>query len=163
MPGFPDIPREGFPIGAGPSALIMLCHLSRMSLRFRGVILVAAVLPSSILMGALVAGYQAKQALSAGLTGAEQTAKRTFEDLLNSDHPEREARNLVLAITDNGVESGDQPNGQGIGLIGMRERIASLGGSLAFGPADDKGGWSVDARLPIDVSPLRSGITAALK
>jgi signal transduction histidine kinase len=37
-------------------------------------------------------------------------------------------------------------NAAGIGLVGMRERIESLGGEFAAGPTTD--GWSVRARLP---------------
>ena len=36
--------------------------------------------------------------------------------------------------------------GGGYGLIGMRERAAQLGGTLAVGP--DDGGWRVELRLP---------------
>ncbi|WIB11978.1 hypothetical protein DEJ36_14170 [Curtobacterium sp. MCPF17_052] len=37
---------------------------------------------------------------------------------------------------------------QGNGLVGMRERAAAVGGTLAVGPTPDDG-WSVRARLPI--------------
>ncbi|QWF78810.1 sensor histidine kinase [Amycolatopsis sp. CA-230715] len=36
--------------------------------------------------------------------------------------------------------------GGGMGLVGMRERVALLGGSLRAGPAD--GGWRVDVEVP---------------
>lgn len=36
---------------------------------------------------------------------------------------------------------------RGTGLLGMRERVAAAGGTLAAGPAPD-GGWLVDAELP---------------
>ncbi len=38
--------------------------------------------------------------------------------------------------------------GGGYGLIGMRERAAQLGGTLAVGP--DDGGWRVELRLPVE-------------
>ncbi len=44
-------------------------------------------------------------------------------------------------------------SGQGHGLIGMRERAQSVGGSLLAGPVP--GGWSVDVTVPID----REGLT----
>ncbi|MFD7713829.1 two-component sensor histidine kinase, partial [Streptomyces sp. NPDC059786] len=37
------------------------------------------------------------------------------------------------------------------GLIGMRERVALLGGTLTAGPlteGPDRGGWQVEARIP---------------
>ena len=37
--------------------------------------------------------------------------------------------------------------GSGLGLMGLRERVESLGGSLDAGPAGD-GGWRLHARLP---------------
>jgi two-component system sensor histidine kinase UhpB len=61
-----------------------------------------------------------------------------------------ETRNLVLSITDDGDASGVPTNDQGVGLIGMRERILGLGGTLSFGHIGDEGGWSVVSRFPID-------------
>jgi signal transduction histidine kinase len=40
------------------------------------------------------------------------------------------------------------PAGSGYGLAGIAERVASCGGSLTFGPAED-GGFTVTARLPL--------------
>ncbi|HEY2751335.1 HAMP domain-containing sensor histidine kinase [Phenylobacterium sp.] len=70
-----------------------------MSLRARVVTLIAGVLLVSILLGTLVAGYQARHALSAELTaamnGARQTVASALEDLPQSDHPARDLRQLV--------------------------------------------------------------------
>jgi signal transduction histidine kinase len=47
------------------------------------------------------------------------------------------------------VDAGGHPvdaSSPGVGLIGMRERVESLGGALAVGPFED--GWRVVARLP---------------
>ncbi len=70
-----------------------------MSLRARVVTLIAGVLLVSILLGTLVAGYQARHALSAELaaamSGAEQTVSSALEDLSQSDHPARDLRQLV--------------------------------------------------------------------
>lgn len=43
------------------------------------------------------------------------------------------------------------PRGAGLGLHGMRERAAALGGTLAAGP-DGHGGWSVRAWLPLSAA-----------
>jgi len=41
------------------------------------------------------------------------------------------------------------PSGMtGMGLIGMRERVETLGGRLDVGPRPDKGGWRVHATIP---------------
>jgi signal transduction histidine kinase len=44
--------------------------------------------------------------------------------------------------------SHDVPTGSGLGLLGMRERVAAAGGSLVSGPTAD-GGFRVEARLPL--------------
>jgi two-component system sensor histidine kinase UhpB len=76
-----------------------------MSLRARVVALIAAVLAISMLMGTVVAGYEARKALSgelaAGLGGARQTVASAFEDLPHSDHPDRDLRQLVATFDGN--------------------------------------------------------------
>ena len=58
-----------------------------------------------MVLGAFVAGYQAKQALraelDAGLSGAAQTVNSAFEDLPRSDHPDRDLRQLVATFNGN--------------------------------------------------------------
>lgn len=50
--------------------------------------------------------------------------------------------------------------GSGSGLVGLRERVELMGGSLDFGPCPD-GGWRVSAWLPIrPVNALISGVSA---
>jgi signal transduction histidine kinase len=46
-----------------------------------------------------------------------------------------------------GHSTGTRPSGAGLGLVGMRERVSALGGSLHAGPQDD-GGYQVRAELP---------------
>jgi two-component system sensor histidine kinase UhpB len=76
-----------------------------MSLRARVVALIGAVLLVSMLMGTLVAGYQAREALraelAAGLGGARQTVNTAFEDLPHSGHPARDLRQLVATFDGN--------------------------------------------------------------
>jgi signal transduction histidine kinase len=57
-------------------------------------------------------------------------------------------REIELEVADDGCGPGPDRNGAGHGIIGMRERAALYGGSLATGPADG-GGFVVRAVLPI--------------
>jgi signal transduction histidine kinase len=55
---------------------------------------------------------------------------------------------LVLEIVDDGVGEGvAESPGSGLGLVGMRERVDALGGSIEAGPVDG-GGFRVHARVP---------------
>ena len=56
---------------------------------------------------------------------------------------------LDVSVVDDG-EPNRQPNGQGPGLIGIRERVAVVGGWVEAGPVDS-GGFAVRARLPYGV------------
>ncbi len=58
------------------------------------------------------------------------------------------ADRLVVSITDTGAgtEVAPEPGG-GHGLVGMRERVTMLGGTLTAGPRED-GGFTVAAELP---------------
>jgi signal transduction histidine kinase len=57
---------------------------------------------------------------------------------------------VVLGVTNGGPPAPTKRNtdGSGHGLIGMRERAISAGGTLAVGPIGD-GGYSVTATLPV--------------
>ena len=65
---------------------------------------------------------------------------------------------LLVEVTDTGLGGSglaDGPDlGGGHGLIGMRERASSVGGSLEAGPRPDGGGYRVMARMP---APGRAG------
>ncbi|GGJ57678.1 sensor histidine kinase [Streptomyces brasiliensis] len=58
---------------------------------------------------------------------------------------------LAIRVRDNGP--GPVPGHPGHGLIGMRERAASAGGTLCTGPAPG-GGFVVEARLPVRAGVL---------
>ena len=58
---------------------------------------------------------------------------------------------LGVLIRDNGA--GGRVNGTGHGLIGIRERVAVVGGEVIAGPGDG-GGFTVDARLPYSLEAL---------
>ncbi|GAB48916.1 sensor histidine kinase [Mobilicoccus pelagius] len=63
---------------------------------------------------------------------------------------------LLLTIRDDGVGPGGVPDGQGHGLVGMRERLTAVGGRLWAGGAPG-GGFLVEARIPYDAAdPSRS-------
>lgn len=55
---------------------------------------------------------------------------------------------LVVQVDNDGAVTSVPSAGQGLGLIGMRERVAALGGRLHAGPRED-GGFRVRAELPI--------------
>ncbi len=57
------------------------------------------------------------------------------------------AEHLLIRVVDDGT-GGSGGNGQGHGLIGMRERVALFGGELSTGPRPG-GGFTVEARLPL--------------
>jgi signal transduction histidine kinase len=55
---------------------------------------------------------------------------------------------LTVQVEDDGTGSPHQPPAPGLGLIGMRERVTSLGGRLNAGPRED-GGFCVRAEFPL--------------
>jgi signal transduction histidine kinase len=63
---------------------------------------------------------------------------------------------LRVRVRDNGPGPvAGRPSGAGHGLLGMRERVATLSGELRTGPAPG-GGFLVDAVLPLSVAEVRS-------
>ena len=60
-------------------------------------------------------------------------------------------RRAAVAIENDGDRTADaMANRSGYGLIGIRERVAVVGGEVTAGPLDE-GGYRVRARLPYSV------------
>ncbi|MFI6519124.1 sensor histidine kinase [Spirillospora sp. NPDC050679] len=66
---------------------------------------------------------------------------------------EVDGRLAEVTVADPGPAGPDEPApGGGLGLVGMRERVAALGGTLRAGPAG--AGWSVRATIPLGRAAL---------
>jgi two-component system sensor histidine kinase UhpB len=61
----------------------------------------------------------------------------------------RTSRSVVLEIEDDGLGLSSPGGRDGFGVIGMRERAAALGGTLAVAPSNDRRGVTVRAEIPI--------------
>jgi len=62
---------------------------------------------------------------------------------------ERPGNGFVISIRDDGVAPGHEgTSGTGLGLAGLRERLAALGGTLSAMPSPESGGWLLTAFLP---------------
>jgi signal transduction histidine kinase len=55
---------------------------------------------------------------------------------------------VIVEIEDDGIATADSSGGQ-YGIVGMRERVALLGGEIAAGPAEPRG-FRVRARVPLE-------------
>lgn len=66
----------------------------------------------------------------------------TAEVVLAIDGPD-----VLVDVVDDGHGAAGTPTSGGLGLVGMRERVAVHGGTLDVGPAVG-GGWQVRARIP---------------
>ncbi|GMA42213.1 sensor histidine kinase [Mobilicoccus caccae] len=60
---------------------------------------------------------------------------------------------LLVTVRDDGVGVGAAPDGQGHGLVGMKERVTAVDGDLWAGGAPG-GGFVVEARIPYDARTL---------
>ncbi len=60
---------------------------------------------------------------------------------------------LTIDVRDDGRGAAALPSEDGFGIIGMRERVAAVGGTVDAGPRPG-GGWRVRAVLPVDHSPI---------
>ena len=97
----------------------------------------AANLPASVDLAA----YRLVQE---GLTNTLKHARATHADVLVRYGGE----DVELVVADNGTGDGDG-GGSGHGLVGIRERVSVVGGSLEAGPKAG-GGFEVRARLPMN-------------
>jgi signal transduction histidine kinase len=63
-------------------------------------------------------------------------------------------RDLTVQVDDDGrgAAAGASADGSGKGIMGMRERVAALGGELEAGPRPE-GGFRVRAVLPLEAAP----------
>ncbi|MBZ4318809.1 sensor histidine kinase [Streptomyces huiliensis] len=93
------------------------------------------------------------------------TAYRVLQEALTNVHKHagpgaraevvilRAPGSLVLTVLDDGPEDGgreaDGPGPGGHGLVGMRERVTALGGTIETGPRQGVAGFRVRVRLPV--------------
>ncbi|MGI5337483.1 sensor histidine kinase [Streptomyces sp. CA-181903] len=98
------------------------------------------------------------------------TAYRVLQEALTNVHKHagpgaraevvilRAPGSLVLTVLDDGPEDGvpgdDGPAG-GHGLVGMRERVTALGGTIETGPRQGTAGFRVRVRLPVPAGARR--------
>lgn len=95
--------------------------------------------------------------------GATRTVRLAFDDerivLTVANGPAPDARSASCAPSsssspsrssgaDGGVDGGVGGDAGGIGLVGMRERAALLGGTLHAGPERNGKGWTVELEVP---------------
>lgn len=102
--------------------------------------LIVSGLPSPLSPGAELAAYRVVQE---SLTNARKYAPGAAVDV----EVERTPDGLRLRIRDNGP--GPAGVAPGLGLLGMRERVTAVGGTLHTGPAPS-GGFLVEALIPGD-------------
>jgi signal transduction histidine kinase len=67
------------------------------------------------------------------------------------------AGELEVEVRDDG-QGPSADDGLGHGLVGIRERVKIYGGDLVAGPSGS-GGFVLRARLPVDVQPVRRGVS----
>ncbi|MEV0525976.1 histidine kinase [Streptomyces sp. NPDC050439] len=91
-----------------------------------------------------------------GLTNAARHAGGSARVVVGLDYGERV---LGVRVEDDGVADAGRPPAEGTGLTGMRERVASLGGTLRAGPRVE-GGFLVRAELPLKYGALTSRVSA---
>ncbi|MEX5632728.1 sensor histidine kinase [Parafrankia sp. FMc2] len=86
----------------------------------------------------------AYRVIQESLTNARRHAPGAAVDVAVDHAP----RLLRLTIHNGGRGPVGSTDGTGLGLVGMRERVEAVGGTLRHGPAPD-GGFTVVAELPL--------------
>ena len=95
------------------------------------------------------AGHAAYRAVQEALTNAARYAPGAPVTVA-VDHTEA---GVTICVDDDGLPPGREPvpgQGSGLGLAGMSERLAAVGGSVTAGPRPS-GGWQVRIRVPAQV------------
>ncbi|WP_291760501.1 histidine kinase [Cellulomonas sp. 73-145] len=87
-----------------------------------------------------------KHAAGARATVLLSTRGDRLEVTVTNDRPPAGA--VPRGTGEGPTPSDDGPTGSGLGLVGMRERVAAAGGQLQTGPTKD-GGYRVAAQLPL--------------
>lgn len=64
---------------------------------------------------------------------------------------QRQQQRLVISVADDGAGAGVHQAGMGLGLVGMRERVESLGGEIRFDTATGKG-FCINAAIPLEAA-----------
>jgi signal transduction histidine kinase len=55
----------------------------------------------------------------------------------------------VVVETTGGTPTGGNVDGGGLGLVGIRTRVAAAGGRVRMGPTPSGSGWLIEADLPM--------------
>ena len=86
-----------------------------------------------------------------GLTNAAKHARARHVRIAleTREDPDQERVEALLTVRDDGVGVREKSTAGGLGLVGMRERVEALGGSLHAGPVVE-GGFQLVARIPIN-------------
>lgn len=126
-------------------ALVEATRASGTPIRHRG--LAAAELPATSSATGLAAYRIVQEALSNALRHAPSAEVSVDCEISDDDagHPQLRIRVVNTAPPEPAV---DPAPGAGLGLAGLRERAAAVGGQMHAGPTPD-GGFSVQALLPL--------------
>jgi signal transduction histidine kinase len=91
--------------------------------------------------------WSAFRIIQEAMTNVTKYAPRAHTEVIIRYQPDE----IVLAVVDDGAGSVQAQKKEGRGLIGMRERVAALGGDIAIGPNGGPG-FAVRASLPLRTS-----------